>query len=561
MKIQQRTYSNSNLETLLAQGLPPLLARLLAARAVSADDWVLQEMPHLLKPDALTGATQMAQLLADAIAQQKRILIIGDYDADGATATSVAMRGLRMMGAQVDFLVPNRFEYGYGLTPEIVALAATQQPDVILTVDNGIASIDGVTAAKALGMQVLITDHHLPAEQTPAADCIVNPNQRGCDFPSKHLAGVGVMFYVLIALRAELKKRGMLAEDRVHLGSLLDLVALGTVADLVKLDANNRILVRQGLKRMRQGQACPGILAILKLAGRDPEQVNAQDLGFYVGPRLNAAGRLDDMTIGIRCLLAETPQEAMQYAQQLHVLNAERKQIEAEMQWDAMADLAQDFKDTQYTISVFQPDWHQGVIGILASRIKERFHRPVIAFADVGDGLIKGSGRSIAGLHLRDALDLVTKQQPDLIVKFGGHAMAAGLSIRATDFVRFQHTFEQVVQSLINAETLQEVLEIDGGLEVHEMTMQTAELLTQQVWGQGFPQPVFYDRFQVVQQKVLGEKHLKLRLQKHNQQFEAIYFRHAELLPEQIEIAYALQVNEFNGNRNLQLQVVHAVTA
>ncbi|HWU67108.1 MAG TPA: single-stranded-DNA-specific exonuclease RecJ [Methylophilus sp.] len=561
MKIQQRTYSNSNFETLLAQGLPPLLARLLAARAVSADDWVLQEMPHLLKPDALTGATQMAQLLADAIAQQKRILIIGDYDADGATATSVAMRGLLMMGAQVDFLVPNRFEYGYGLTPEIVALAATQQPDVILTVDNGIASIDGVIAAKALGMQVLITDHHLPAEQTPAADCIVNPNQRGCDFPSKHLAGVGVMFYVLIALRAELKQRGMLAEDRVHLGSLLDLVALGTVADLVKLDANNRILVRQGLKRIRQGQSCPGILAILKLAGRDPEQVNAQDLGFYVGPRLNAAGRLDDMTIGIRCLLAETPQEAMQYAQQLHVLNAERKQIEAEMQWDAMADLSQDFKDTQYTISVFQPDWHQGVIGILASRIKERFHRPVIAFADAGDGLIKGSGRSIAGLHLRDALDLVTKQQPDLIVKFGGHAMAAGLSIRATDFMRFQHTFEQVVQSLINAETLQEVLETDGGLEVHEMTMQTAELLTQQVWGQGFPQPVFYDRFQVVQQKVLGEKHLKLRLQKHNQQFEAIYFRHAELLPEQIEIAYALQVNEFNGNRNLQLQVMHAVTA
>lgn len=561
MKIQQRTYSNSNFETLLAQGLPPLLARLLAARAVSADDWVLQEMPHLLKPDALTGATQMAQLLADAIAQQKRILIIGDYDADGATATSVAMRGLRMMGAQVDFLVPNRFEYGYGLTPEIVALAATQQPDVILTVDNGIASIDGVAAAKALGMQVLITDHHLPAEQTPAADCIVNPNQRGCDFPSKHLAGVGVMFYVLIALRAELKQRGMLAEDRVHLGSLLDLVALGTVADLVKLDPNNRILVRQGLKRIRQGQACPGILAILKLAGRDPEQVNAQDLGFYVGPRLNAAGRLDDMTIGIRCLLAETPQEAMQYAQQLHVLNAERKQIEAEMQWDAMADLTQDFKDTQYTISVFQPDWHQGVIGILASRIKERFHRPVIAFADAGDGLIKGSGRSIAGLHLRDALDIVTKQEPDLIVKFGGHAMAAGLSIRATDFVRFQHTFEEVVQSLINAETLQEVLETDGGLEAHEMTMQTAELLTQQVWGQGFPQPVFYDRFQVVQQKVLGEKHLKLRLQKHNQQFEAIYFRHAELLPEEIEIAYALQVNEFNGNRNLQLQVMHAVTA
>lgn len=559
MKIQQRSYSIELFEALKAQGLPAILARLLAARAVSAEDWAMQEMHHLLKPQALTGCGEMARLLSDAIEGKKRILVIGDYDADGATATSVAVRGLRMMGAEVDFLVPNRFEYGYGLTPEIVALAARQQPDVILTVDNGIASIDGVYAAKALGMQVLITDHHLPGEQTPAADCIVNPNQRGCGFPSKHLAGVGVMFYVLIALRAALRERGLLAEDAVHLGSFLDLVALGTVADLVKLDANNRILVRQGLKRIRQGLACPGILAILKLAGRDPSQANAQDLGFYVGPRLNAAGRLDDMTIGIRCLLAETPQEAMQYAQQLHVLNAERKQIEAEMQWDAMADLAQAFTESQYTISVFQPDWHQGVIGILASRIKERFHRPVIAFADAGDGLIKGSGRSIPGLHLRDALDLVTKLQPDLIIKFGGHAMAAGLSIRAHDFERFQQTFEQVVQSLIDAETLQEVMETDGALMLQDMTLHTAEILCHQVWGQGFPAPVFYDEFEVVQQRLLGEKHLKLRLQKQGQLFEAIYFQHAELLPARVTLAYALQVNEFNGARTLQLQVVHAV--
>lgn len=559
MKIQQRAYDIAALEGLQAQGLPPLMARLLAARGVTSADWSLQDMPHLLKPEALTGAAEMARQLADAIAQQQRILIIGDYDADGATATSVAMRGLRMMGAEVDFLVPNRFEYGYGLTPEIVALAATRQPQVLLTVDNGIASIEGVAAAKTLGLRVLITDHHLPAEQTPAADCIVNPNQRGCGFPSKHLAGVGVMFYVLIALRAELKQRGQLAEDQVHLGRLLDLVALGTVADLVRLDANNRILVRQGLKRIRQGQACPGIQAILKLAGRDPQQVSAQDLGFYVGPRLNAAGRLDDMTIGIRCLLAETPQEAMQYAQQLHRLNAERKQIEAEMQFDAMADLNQDFRPEQYTISVFQPDWHQGVIGILASRIKERFHRPVIVFADAGDGLIKGSGRSIAGLHLRDALDLVTKQQPDLIVKFGGHAMAAGLSVRAEDFARFQQAFEQVVQSLISAEVLQEMLETDGGLAPNEMSLQTAELLTQHVWGQGFPQPVFYDQFDVLSQKLLAEKHLKLRLQKHNQQFDAIYFQHAEPLPEQVALAYSLQVNEYNGHRSVQLQVVHAV--
>jgi single-stranded-DNA-specific exonuclease len=561
MKIQQRQYSTISFQALQAQGLPDLMARLLAARAVSVEDWTLQDMPHLLKPQALTGCAEMARLLANAIQGKKKLLIIGDYDADGATATSVAMRGLSMMGAQVDFLVPNRFEYGYGLTPEIVALAAQQQPDVILTVDNGIASIDGVSAAKSLGMQVLITDHHLPADQTPIADCIVNPNQRGCDFPSKHLAGVGVMFYVLIALRAELKQRGLFVEESVHLGSLLDLVALGTVADLVKLDANNRILVRQGLKRIRQGQACPGILAILKLAGRNAEQVTAQDLGFYVGPRLNAAGRLDDMTIGIRCLLATTPQEAMMYAQQLHVLNAERKQIEAEMQWDAMADLTQDFQDSQYTISVFQPDWHQGVIGILASRIKERFHRPVIAFADAGDGLIKGSGRSIAGLHLRDALDLVTKLQPDLIIKFGGHAMAAGLSIREQDFARFQQTFEQVVQQLINAETLQQVLETDGALQVHEMTLENAEVLGHQVWGQGFPPPLFYDDFEVIQQRILGEKHLKLRLQKQGAQFEAIYFQHAILLPEKVTLAYALQINEFNGARNLQLQVVHAEIA
>ncbi|HEY0907165.1 MAG TPA: single-stranded-DNA-specific exonuclease RecJ [Methylophilus sp.] len=559
MKIQQRIYSEPGYQALANAGCVPVLARLLSARGIADSTELRQEMAQLLTPQQLSGCKEMAMLLAEAILQQKQILIIGDYDADGATATSVAMLGLRAFGATVDFLVPNRFEYGYGLTPEIVALAAQQRPDVILTVDNGIASIEGVAAAKALGMQVLITDHHLPAAETPAADCIVNPNQRGCDFPSKHLAGVGVMFYVLIALRAELRQRGVAGAEQMHLASLLDLVALGTVADLVRLDANNRILVRQGLKRIRQRQARPGILAVLQLAGRDASQVSAQDLGFYVGPRLNAAGRLDDMTIGIRCLLAETMEEAMPYARQLHALNAERKQIEAEMQWDAMADLEQAFTPGQYTISVFQPDWHQGVIGILASRIKERYHRPVIAFADAGDGVLKGSGRSIAGLHLRDALDLVTKQQPALILKFGGHAMAAGLSIRSEDFLLFQHCFEQVVQSLIDAETLQAVLETDGPLALDEMSLETAEMLANEVWGQGFPQPVFYDRFQVMQQRILGEKHLKLRLQKEGQLFEAIYFQHAEPLPEQVAVAYALQVNEYNGTRSLQLQVVHAV--
>lgn len=557
MQIHQRHYETPVAAALQAQGIPPLLSRLLAARGVQAETRFVLDMQDLLTPDTMTGCQQMAELLVTAIQKQKKILVVGDYDADGATATAVAVRGLRALGAKIDFLVPNRFTYGYGLTPEIVALAAQQQPAVILTVDNGIASVEGVAAAKAMGMQVLITDHHLPGDEAPAADCIVNPNQRGCLFPSKHLAGVGVMFYVLIALRAALKQHGMPAD--LHLGRLLDLVALGTVADLVRLDENNRLLVRQGLKRIQQGAACPGIQAILSLAGRMPARATAQDLGFYVGPRLNAAGRLDDMTIGIRCLLAETLEEALPYAKQLHALNAERKQIEAEMQWDAMADLTQDFVESQYSISVFQPDWHQGVIGILASRIKERFYRPVIAFADAGDGLIKGSGRSIPGLHLRDALDWVTKQQPDLIVKFGGHAMAAGLSIRGEHFERFQQAFEQAVQSMIDAETLHAVLETDGALALAEMTLANAELLTNQVWGQGFPQPVFYDCFEVVQQRILAEKHLKLVLQKQGQRFDAIYFQQTTTLPASVELAYALQVNEYNGNRQLQLQVMHAV--
>lgn len=556
MKIQARMVQADTCATLQAQGVPPLLARLIAAREGTAEDWQRQEMPDLHKPEALTGAMAMAAALSEAIDQQQQILVIGDYDADGATATAVAVRGLRMLGAQVDFLVPNRFTYGYGLTPEIVALAAQRSPQVILTVDNGIASIEGVAAAKARGWTVLITDHHLPGEHTPAADVIVNPNQRGCTFPSKHLAGVGVMFYVLIALRAHRKQQGHAVQ--VHLGTLLDLVALGTVADLVKLDGNNRILVRQGLKRIRQAQACPGIVALLQLAGREARQVNAQDLGFYVGPRLNAAGRLDDMSIGIRCLLAESAAEAMPYARQLHALNAERKQIENEMQLDALADLAQDFDPVQYSISVFQPDWHQGVIGILASRLKERYHRPVIVFADAGDGLIKGSGRSIAGLHLRDALDEVTKRHPDLIVKFGGHAMAAGLTIPRSAFDRFQQTFEAVVQRWLTPAQLQQVLEMDGALSVQEMTLDTAQLLTEQVWGQGFPAPLFYDAFEVVQQKVLADKHLKLRLKKQDQLFDAIYFQHADPLPAQVTLAYALQVNEYQGQRSVQLQVVHA---
>lgn len=557
--IKTRDYSIQNMQTLLDAGLHPLMAKLLAARGVQSSASIESALKYLIPPDLLSQNTVMAKLLADLIAQHRKILVVGDYDADGATATAVAVKGLRAMGAQVDFLVPNRFEYGYGLTPEIVRLAYQSKPDAILTVDNGIASIEGVAEANALGIQVLITDHHLPADATPQAGCIVNPNQRGCTFPSKHLAGVGVMFYVLMALRAELIAQGrMNAAQPYLLAELLDLVALGTVADLVKLDDNNRILVEQGLRRIRAGACCPGILAILQCAGRDSHKVTAQDLGFYVGPRLNAAGRLDDMALGIRCLLAENMHEAMPYAQQLQALNVERRQIEAEMQQEALADLEEVSVADAFTLSIYQPEWHQGVIGILASRIKEQYHRPVIAFASAGDDLLKGSGRSIPGLHLRDALDYVTKQHPNLIIKFGGHAMAAGLTIREADFLLFQQAFETAVRSYITVEDLQEAIETDGALTIEDMTLETATLLERQVWGQGFPPPMFYDEFRVVSQRILGEKHLKLQLQKGEWRYEAIYFNQNELLPEQVYAVYQLQINDYQGQQQVQLRLKYA---
>lgn len=559
--IRTRTYSTPQVMQLTSAGMHPLLAQLLVARGVSAQHEIDSGLKHLIPPDQLLNSNWMAQQLVECITQQRKILVVGDYDADGATATAVAVKGLRGMGAQVDFLVPNRFEYGYGLTPEIVNLAQQFSPEVILTVDNGIASVDGVARANALGIQVLITDHHLPADVTPEAACIVNPNQRGCDFPSKHLAGVGVMFYVLLALRAELIAQGQMdASQPYALAELLDLVALGTVADLVKLDRNNRILVEQGLRRIRAGACCPGILAILQCAGRDSRKVTAQDLGFYVGPRLNAAGRLDDMTLGIRCLLAESMQEAMPYAQQLQALNVERRQIEAGMQQEALADLEEVTVANRFTLSIYQPEWHQGVIGILASRIKEQYHRPVIAFASAGDGLLKGSGRSIPGLHLRDALDYVTKQHPTLIIKFGGHAMAAGLTIREADFQLFQQAFETAVRSYITIEDLQEAIETDGALTTDDITLETASLLEKQVWGQGFPPPMFYDQFRVVSQRVLGEKHLKLQLEKGEWRYEAIYFNQATLLPEQVHAVYQLQINDYQGQQQVQLQLKYAHT-
>lgn len=557
--IKTRKIDSVSEKQLLQAGVSPLLSRLFASRGVNSVQELEAGLGGIIPPSQLTNSAEMAVLMADAIESKKKILIVGDYDADGATATTVAVKGLLSMGAQVDFLVPNRFEYGYGLTPEIVELAATMTPDVIVTVDNGIASVNGVAAANKLGIQVLITDHHLPGEDAPDAACIVNPNQHGCDFPSKNLAGVGVMFYVLLALRAELRSRDVFAENKEpNLTELLDLVALGTVADLVKLDANNRILVEQGLRRIRAGASCAGINALLKVAGKDQAKATAQDFGFQVGPRLNAAGRLDDMRLGIQCLLASNDEEAMTIAQQLHELNVERRSIESGMQDEALSSLEDITVGDQYSISLFEATWHQGVVGILASRIKERYHRPVIAFAEVDDDFLKGSGRSIPGLHLRDALDLVSKRSPELIVTFGGHAMAAGLSIKQSNFAAFKEAFESVVRELLPSSALQAVIETDGGFDVSEMTLETAQVLANTVWGQGFAPPLFNDQFSVINQRIVGEKHLKLLLEKQGKRFEAIFFGHVDDLPNQIEAVYQLQVNTYNNVQSVQLQLLHA---
>jgi single-stranded-DNA-specific exonuclease len=545
---------------LIKAGVPDLMARLLAARGVESSETLKNSLADLLPPNTLMHNQKLAKLLADAIAKQQKILVIGDYDADGATATAVAVKGLRMFGANIDFLVPNRFEYGYGLTPEIVELAVQKNPEIILTVDNGIASVEGVAKANALGMQVLITDHHLPGNVTPQAACIVNPNQHGCAFFSKHLAGVGVMFYALLALRAELRARGVYEKNsEPNLSILLDLVALGTVADLVKLDANNRILVEQGLRRIRAGVCSEGVMALLKVSGRSHENASAQDLGFYVGPRLNAAGRLDDMTLGIQCLLTENANEAMQMAHALHLFNQQRRSIETDMQEDAMLFLEEINVNEKFSLSLFQESWHQGVIGILASRIKEKFHRPVIAFAEAGDGLLKGSGRSISGLHLRDALDLLSKHQPDLILKFGGHAMAAGLTIAKNKFDFFNQAFEAVVRNLITESDLNSVIEVDGALSVDEMTLDAARLLDLQVWGQGFSAPLFFDAFDVLDYRILADKHLKLTLGKAQKSWEAIMFNQTNLPPNNVEIVYQLQINRFNGAEKVQLNICHMI--
>ena len=537
-------------------GVHPLLARAYAARGIAGAAQLDTALERLLAPDSMLNLARMAVLLADAIAATQKLLIIADYDADGATACAVGLRALRAMKANVDYLVPNRFEYGYGLTPEIVQLAAREKaPAVIITVDNGIASVDGVAEANRLGIRVLVTDHHLPGDTLPDAWCIINPNQHGCEFPSKHLAGVGVMFYLMLALRAELRRRG--AAGLPNLAQLLDLVALGTVADVVRLDDNNRILVHQGLQRIRSGRAQPGIIALLRMAGRDPARAGTHDLGFAAGPRLNAAGRLDDMSLGIECLATDDVARAQSIARELDTLNRERRSIEAQMQESALAALEQSADASGYTLSLYDSAWHPGVIGIVASRIKDRFHRPAVAFAPGGDGEIKGSGRSIRGLHLRDALDLVSKRAPGMILRFGGHAAAAGLTLREDDFARFRTLFEDVVRGLLSPADLENEIETDGSLPVAHATLDAAHALRDGIWGQGFPEPRYVDPFTILQQRVVGERHLKLRLQREGKLFDAMLFGHSELLPGAIRAVYRFSVNEYNGTVSAQLLLDH----
>ena len=556
------------------QGMHPLLARLYAARGIENRNELDYELKSLLPPTGLKGIQAAAELLADALESESRILIIGDYDCDGATATAVGIRALQAFGANVDFLVPNRFTYGYGLSPEIVDLAATRAPDLIVTVDNGIASIDGVAHAREMGIATLITDHHLPSDTLPAADAIVNPNQPGCEFASKNIAGVGVIFYVMLALRSTLEGRGWFSADsgrkKPNLGTLLDLVALGTVADVVNLDHNNRVLVTQGLKRIREGKCQPGLKALFRAAGRDYSRASSFDLGYLIGPRINAAGRLSDMSIGIRCLLADDDSTALNLAQELDKLNKERREIEAGMQEQALALLAhieknvadeQINKADSIAISLFDESWHQGVVGILASRIKDKMHRPVFAFAraegESNNGLLRGSGRSIPGLHLRDALDLVSKRAPKVLQKFGGHAAAAGVTIAESELDTFRQVFNKVVEELLTTVHLTRTLETDGGLENGYISLEIAHLLQDEVWGQGFPPPLFTDTFIVEQQRLLQNKHLKLKLRKGNALIDAIQFNNAQPAPATAKMAYRLHINEFNGIASPQLVVEH----
>ncbi len=564
MKIIARDIPPRAAWTLEQAGVHPLLARLFAARGVTHRDELDDGLARLLPPDGLRGARESARLLADAIAQGKRICIVADYDCDGATACAVAIRGLRLLGAtQVRYLVPDRVVDGYGLTPPIAQRVQAQGADLLVTVDNGIASVEGVARANALGLQVLVTDHHLPGSELPQAAVIVNPNQPGCTFESKALAGVGVMFYVLLALRAELRARGAFAADQQpKLDTLLPIVALGTVADVVKLDANNRRLVAQGLRRIRAGVMPAGMAALFAAAGRNARAATSFDFGFALGPRINAAGRLSDMTLGIECLLTDDPARAEELARTLDGINRERREIEGDMREQALA-LAQSLFDTEESpppaICVFDPDFHEGVVGIVASRIKDQFHRPTFVFAASQapgkEHELKGSGRSIPGFHLRDALDLVAKRHPGVLLRFGGHAMAAGCTVAEEHLDTFEQALAEVASQWLDPATLQRRLETDGPLAPEYRRTDLVDTLHQEVWGQGFAPPVFSEEVDIVSQRLVGEKHLALKIRHQGQPVDGIWFGRTEPLPGRVKLAFRLDADEWQGQRRVRFLV------
>ena len=566
MKIIARDIPPRAVWALEQAGVHPLLARLYAARGVSTKEELDNALARLLPPSGLRGVREAAVLLADAIAANKRMIIVADYDCDGATACAVGVRGLRLLGAQhVDYLVPDRVVDGYGLTPPIAQRVHERGADMLITVDNGIASVDGVAQAKALGLLVLVTDHHLPGPQLPAADAIVNPNQPGCEFESKSAAGVGVMFYVLMALRTELRERGVFDKDnQPKLEPLLPLVALGTVADVVKLDNNNRRLVAQGLKRIRAGHMQAGIEALFKAAGRKAEDATTFDFGFALGPRINAAGRLADMTLGIECLMTDDPGRALELAQQLDAINRERRELEGGMREQAMLmaeTLFEEGEEPPAAISVFDPDFHEGVVGIVASRLKDKLHRPTFVFAASSapgkEHELKGSGRSIPGFHLRDALDLVAKRHPGVLLKFGGHAMAAGCTVAEAHFDEFEQGFERVAQEWLDAATLTRKIETDGPLAPEYCRAELVDVLHREVWGQGFAPPTFSEMVEVVSQRLVGEakNHLSIKLLHQGQPVDAIWFGHTDPLPPRAVLAFRLDVNEWRGERKVQFLV------
>ncbi len=564
MKITTRDIPPRAVWALEQAGVHPLLARLFAARGVSAMDELDEGLNRLLPPDGLLGSAEAARLLADAIAQGKRLCIVADYDCDGATACAVGLRGLRQLGARhVSYIVPDRVRDGYGLTAPIAQRVKDSGADVLITVDNGIASIEGVAHARALGLQVLVTDHHLPADTLPQADVIVNPNQPGCHFESKSIAGVGVMFYVLLALRSELRTRGVFTpQNQPKLDALLPLVALGTVADVVRLDANNRRLVAQGLKRVRAGTMPCGMAGLFSAAGRSAKVATTFDFGFALGPRINAAGRLSDMTLGIECLLTDDPQQAAELARQLDAINRERREIEGDMREHAMEiaeSLFEEGEEPPPAICVFDPDFHEGVVGIVASRIKDKLHRPTFVFAASQapgkEHELKGSGRSIAGFHLRDALDLVAKRHPGVLLRFGGHAMAAGCTIAEEHFDTFEQALAEVALQRLDTATLQRRLETDGPLAPEYRRVDLVDTLHKEVWGQGFAPPVFSEEVEVLSQRLVGEKHLALKLRHQGTPIDGIWFNHTESLPTRAHIAFRLDADEWNGSRKLKFLI------